>query len=60
MNQKKHQYLKEDIVTSNISSTLVRKRGRDYDQRRVMALVPEVVWNYLVAEQLLDPEVMGR
>jgi nicotinate (nicotinamide) nucleotide adenylyltransferase len=57
---KKHQYLKEDIVTSNISSTLVRKRGRDYDQRRVMALVPEVVWNYLVAEQLLDPEVMGR
>jgi nicotinate (nicotinamide) nucleotide adenylyltransferase len=55
----RHQYLKEDIVTSNISSTLVRKRGQDYDQRKVLALVPEVVWDYLVAEQLLDPEVMG-
>ncbi len=55
----RHQYLKEDIVTSNISSSLVRKRGQDYDQRKVLALVPEVVWEYLVAEQLLDPDVMG-
>ena len=55
----RHQYFKEDIVTSNISSTLVRKRGQDYDQRKVLALVPEVVWDYLVAEKLLDPGVMG-
>ena len=56
----RHCYLKEDIVTSNISSTLVRKRGREYDQSKVLALVPEVVWDYLVSHQLLDPTVMAE
>jgi len=54
----RHVYLREDIVTSNISSTLVRSRGRDYDQGRVMALVPDIVWDYLVEHRLLDPEVL--
>lgn len=55
----KHLYLREDIVTSNISSTLVRKRGRGYDQAKLMALVPDVVWDYLSEHRLLDPEVLG-
>jgi len=56
----RHRYLKEDIVTSNISSTLVRKRGREYDQSKVLALVPEVVWDYLVSHQLLNPAILAE
>jgi nicotinate-nucleotide adenylyltransferase len=55
----KHIYLKDDIVTSNISSSLVRKRGRDYNKEKVLSLVPEVVWDYLLEHKLLDPEVMA-
>jgi len=55
----RHVYLKEDIVTSNISSTLVRNRGRDYNQEKILALVPEVVWDYLVQHRLLDPDVLA-
>ena len=55
----KHVYLKEDIVTSNISSTLVRNRGREYNQEKILALVPEVVWDYLVDHRLLDPDVLA-
>jgi nicotinate (nicotinamide) nucleotide adenylyltransferase len=54
----RHVYLKEDIVTSNISSTLVRNRGREYNQEKILALVPEVVWDYLVEHRLLDPDVL--
>jgi len=55
----RHVYLKEDIVTSNISSTLVRKRGREYNQEKILALVPEIVWDYLVENRLLDPDVLA-
>ena len=55
----RHVYLKEDIVTSNISSSLVRQRGKEYNQEKVLALVPEVVWDYLVEHRLLDPEVLA-
>ena len=55
----KHLYLREDIVTTNISSTLVRARGKDYDHAKLLALVPDVVWDYLVEHRLLDPEVLG-
>lgn len=51
----RHVYLRDNIVTSNISSTLVRERGRHYEQEKIMALVPDVVWDYLVAHRLLDP-----
>ncbi len=54
----RHLYLNEDIVTSNISSTLVRTRGRDYDHNKLLALVPDVVWDYLVEHQLLDPDIL--
>jgi nicotinate-nucleotide adenylyltransferase len=54
----RHVYLRDDIVTSNISSTLVRERGKSYDERKLLALVPEVVWDYLVEHRLLDPEVL--
>ncbi|MCC6998389.1 MAG: hypothetical protein IT370_27505 [Deltaproteobacteria bacterium] len=54
----RHLYLRDDIVTSNISSTLVRERGRGYDEARLLALVPDVVWDYLVEHRLLDPGVM--
>lgn len=50
----RHVYLKENIVTSNISSSLVRERGRHYEQEKIMALVPDVVWDYLVSHRLLD------
>ena len=50
----RHVYLRDNIVTSNISSTLVRERGRHYEQEKIMALVPDVVWNYLVEHRLLD------
>lgn len=56
----RHCYLKDDIVTSNISSTLVRQRGREYDQSKVLALVPEVVWDYLVSHQLLHPTILAE
>ena len=49
----RHQYLREDIVTSNISSSLVRERGKDYEGSRLLALVPEVVWDYLEEHKLL-------
>jgi len=54
----KHVYLRENIVTSNISSSLVRERGRDYDHAKLLALVPDVVWDYLVEHRLLDPEAL--
>lgn len=54
----KHVYLRDNIVTSNISSTLVRERGRTYEHEKLVALVPEVVWEYLVEHRLLDPDVL--
>jgi nicotinate (nicotinamide) nucleotide adenylyltransferase len=54
----RHLYLRDNIVTSNISSTLVRERGRTYDGDRLLALVPEVVWDYLVEHRLLDEGVL--
>ena len=54
----RHAYLRDNIVTSNISSTLVRTRGRAYDQSKLLALVPDVVWDYLVEHRLLDPDVL--
>jgi nicotinate (nicotinamide) nucleotide adenylyltransferase len=53
-----HVYLRDNIVTSNISSTLVRERGRAYEHEKLLALVPEVVWDYLVEHRLLDPDVL--
>ena len=53
-----HVYLRENIVTSNISSTLVRTRGRTYEHEKLVSLVPDVVWKYLVEHRLLDPEVL--
>ncbi len=53
-----HVYLRENIVTSNISSTLVRERGRSYEHEKLMALVPDVVWDYLVEHRLLDEGVL--
>ncbi len=50
----RHVYLKDNIVTSNISSSLVRERGKNYDAEKIMALVPDVVWAYLVEHRLLD------
>ncbi len=55
----RHLYLREDIVTSNISSTLVRERGRSYEHRKLLALVPDIVWDYLVEHRLLDPEILS-
>jgi nicotinate (nicotinamide) nucleotide adenylyltransferase len=54
----KHIYLKENIVTSNISSTLVRERGKSYEHSKLLALVPDIVWDYLEKFRLLDPEVL--
>lgn len=54
----RHVHLRDDIVTSNISSTLVRERGKGYEERKLLALVPEVVWAYLVEHRLLDEEVL--
>jgi nicotinic acid mononucleotide adenylyltransferase len=50
-----HTYLRENVVTSNISSSLVRERGKTYDHAKLVALVPDVVWDYLVEHRLLDP-----
>jgi len=55
----RHLYLRDDIVTSNISSTLVRERGKGYDERKLLALVPDVVWDYLVEHRLLDDGVLA-
>ncbi|MDP1821588.1 MAG: hypothetical protein Q8L48_00010 [Archangium sp.] len=38
-------YLRENVVTSNISSSLVRERGKNYEHAKLVALVPEVVWD---------------
>jgi nicotinate (nicotinamide) nucleotide adenylyltransferase len=54
----KHLYLRDNVVTSNISSTLVRERGKSYDHDKLVALVPDVVWEYLVEHRLLDPDVL--
>lgn len=54
-----HVYLRENVVTSNISSSLVRERGRSYEHAKLVALVPEVVWDYLVEHRLLDPSALG-
>ncbi len=59
LNDPKHTYFRDNIVTSNISSTLVRQRGRDYDHNKLLALVPDIVWNYLVQHRLLDPEALS-
>jgi nicotinic acid mononucleotide adenylyltransferase len=56
----RHVYLRDNVVTSNISSTLVRERGRSYDHDKLVALVPDVVWDYLVEHRLLDPAVLAR
>jgi len=53
-----HIYLRDNVVTSNISSSLVRERGRGYDHAKLVSLVPDVVWDYLVEHRLLDPEVL--
>jgi len=58
LSNEKHQYLRDNVVTSNISSTLVRERGREYDHSKLVALVPDVVWSYLEEHRLLDPNVM--
>lgn len=54
----RHQYFKDNVVTSNISSSLVRERGRTYEHEKLVSLVPDVVWNYLVEHRLLDPDVL--
>jgi nicotinate-nucleotide adenylyltransferase len=54
----RHLYFKDNVVTSNISSTLVRERGRTYEHEKLVSLVPDVVWEYLVEHRLLDPEVL--
>jgi nicotinate-nucleotide adenylyltransferase len=54
----RHRYFKEDVVTSNISSSLVRARGRTYEHEKLVALVPDVVWEHLLAHRLLDPDVL--
>jgi nicotinate-nucleotide adenylyltransferase len=51
-----HRYFRDEIVTSNISSSLVRARGRDYEHSKLLALVPNNVWQYLVKHRLLDPD----
>lgn len=58
LRDEQHVYLRDNVVTSNISSSLVRERGRDYDHAKLVALVPDVVWDYLVEHRLLDPGVL--
>ena len=55
----RHLYLRDNVVTSNISSSLVRERGRGYDHAKLIALVPDVVWDYLVEHRLLDPSALS-
>lgn len=54
----RHVYLRDNVVTSNISSSLVRERGLTYEHEKLVALVPDVVWDYLVQHRLLDPGVL--
>lgn len=54
----KHIYFKDNIAVSNISSTLVRERGKSYDGNKLVALVPRVVWTYMEHYKLLNPEVL--
>jgi nicotinic acid mononucleotide adenylyltransferase len=54
----RHVYLRDNVVTSNISSSLVRDRGRSYEHEKLVALVPDVVWDYLVEHRQLDPDVL--
>lgn len=54
----RHLYLRDNIVTSNISSSLVRERGRTYEHEKLVALVPDVIWDYLVEHRLLDPDAL--
>lgn len=49
----KHIYFKDNIATSNISSTLVRERGMTNDDAGLVALVPDVVREYLVRNRLI-------
>jgi nicotinate-nucleotide adenylyltransferase len=58
LSAERHVYLRDNVVTSNISSSLVRERGKSYDPTKLVALVPDVIWEYLVEFRLLDPEVM--
>jgi nicotinate-nucleotide adenylyltransferase len=58
LKDERHVYLKDNIVTSNISSSMVRTRGKDYDGEKMVALVPNVVWNYLVDFRLLNQDVL--
>ena len=60
LRDERHVYLRDNVVTSNISSSLVRERGRGYEHAKLLALVPDVVWNYLVEHRLLDPEVLAK
>ncbi len=55
----RHVYFKDNVVTSNISSTLVRERGRHYEQEKLVALVPDVVWDYLNEHRLLDADAFA-
>lgn len=54
----RHVYLRDNVVTSNISSSLVRERGRTYEHEKLVSLVPDVVWDYLAEHRLLDPGVL--
>jgi nicotinate-nucleotide adenylyltransferase len=54
----RHRYFRDDVVTSNISSSLVRARGRTYEPEKLVSLVPEVVWEHLLAHRLLDDDVL--
>lgn len=49
----KHLYL-TGMVTTNISSTLVRQRGSGYDETQVRALIPDSVWDYIKEHRLFD------
>jgi nicotinate-nucleotide adenylyltransferase len=58
LKDQRHRYFRDDVVTSNISSSLVRARGRTYEPEKLVSLVPEVVWEHLLAHRLLDPDVL--
>lgn len=53
-----HLYLEDDVDTRNISSSLVRSRGRTNEHEKLVSLVPYVVWEYLQAHRLLYPDVL--
>lgn len=52
----RHRYFKDEIAVSNISSSLVRERGKTRDDAALVALVPEVVREYLVRKKLIGPQ----